>query len=72
MLEKALPYQSFHVRAAQEMVGALLQVDRALVGHDFAAVREDADFDAHFLGGLARGQGGWRRKGEGGKGKEDE
>lgn len=54
MLEQALSYQPFHVRATQEMVGALLQIDGALVGHDFAAVCQDADFDTHFLGRLAR------------------
>jgi len=46
------------------MVGALLQIDGALIGHDFAAVRQDAHFDAHFLGRLKRGEVG---KGRGGR-----
>lgn len=56
MLQQTLPYQSFHVRAAQEMVRALLQIDGALVGHNFAAVCQHAHFDEHFLGRLKRGR----------------
>lgn len=65
VLEQPLPYQPFHVRAAQEVVRALLQIDGALVGHDFAAVRQDAHLDAHFLGRLKRGEVG------GGEGREE-
>jgi len=56
MLKQTLPYQSFHVRATQEMVRTLLQIDGPLVGHNFAAVCQHAHFDAHFLGRLRRGR----------------
>jgi hypothetical protein len=57
MKQEALSNKAFDISAPQKMICTSLQINRALISHDFPAIGQNANFDAYFLRRLSSGNG---------------